>query len=74
MPAPAPLPSDDDLATPLVVDLDGTLILTDMLHESAIKRFRADPLAALRWPFWLARGKAAAPAEAPAPVPAQPAE
>ena len=58
MPAPAPLPSDDDLATPLVVDLDGTLILTDMLHESAIKRFRADPLAALRWPFWLARGKA----------------
>ncbi len=43
---------------PLVVDLDGTLIRTDMLHESAIKRFRSDPLAALRWPAWLARGKA----------------
>ena len=34
-------PLEDDLAIPLVVDLDGTLILTDMLHESAVKRFRA---------------------------------
>lgn len=51
-------PLEDDLAIPLVVDLDGTLILTDMLHESAVKRFRAQPLSVLRWPGWLARGKA----------------
>ena len=48
----------EDLATPLVVDLDGTLIRTDMLHESAVKRFRADPLGMWRWPLWLAEGKA----------------
>jgi len=46
----------DDLATPLVVDLDGTLILTDMLQETAVRRFRAEPLSVLRWPLWLARG------------------
>jgi 4-hydroxybenzoate polyprenyltransferase len=50
--------TQDDLATPLVVDLDGTLILTDMLHESAVRRFRAQPLSVLHWPGWLARGKA----------------
>lgn len=43
---------------PLVVDLDGTLILTDMLHESAIGATRNRPLMALCLPFWLARGKA----------------
>jgi len=48
----APLP-------PLVVDLDGTLIRTDMLHESALRLFRDDPLGALCIPFWLRRGKAA---------------
>ena len=53
--APSP---EDDLAIPLVVDLDGTLIRTDMLQESAVKRFRAEPLSALRWPLWLARGRA----------------
>jgi 4-hydroxybenzoate polyprenyltransferase/phosphoserine phosphatase len=43
---------------PVVVDLDGTLIFTDMLHESALKVAREQPLDALRVPFWLARGKA----------------
>lgn len=43
---------------PLVVDLDGTLIHTDMLHESALKVFRDTPLEALRVPCLLARGKA----------------
>lgn len=43
----------------LVVDLDGTLIHTDLLHESALKLLREDSLAVLRIPFWLARGKAA---------------
>jgi 4-hydroxybenzoate polyprenyltransferase len=46
------------LSTPLVVDLDGTLIYTDMLHESAIKVLRDRPLTTLWIPVWLSRGKA----------------
>jgi 4-hydroxybenzoate polyprenyltransferase/phosphoserine phosphatase len=44
--------------TPLVVDLDGTLIHTDMLHESALKVLRDHPLSTLLIPLWLLRGKA----------------
>lgn len=44
--------------TPLVVDLDGTLIHTDMLHESALKVLRDHPLSTLLIPLWLMRGKA----------------
>ena len=43
---------------PLAVDLDGTLIHTDTLHESAVRALRAHPLSVLAMPFWLARGKA----------------
>ena len=43
---------------PLVVDLDGTLIHTDMLHESALRAVRDRPLDLFRMPFWLAQGKA----------------
>jgi 4-hydroxybenzoate polyprenyltransferase len=43
---------------PLVVDLDGTLIHTDMLHESAIRLLRDKPYFVLAIPFWLFRGKA----------------
>lgn len=43
---------------PIVVDLDGTLIRTDMLHESALRSMRDNPLSVLLIPFWLARGKA----------------
>jgi 4-hydroxybenzoate polyprenyltransferase/phosphoserine phosphatase len=42
---------------PLVVDLDGTLIYTDMLHETAIKILRNSPWNIVRIPFWLAKGK-----------------
>jgi 4-hydroxybenzoate polyprenyltransferase len=42
---------------PLVVDLDGTLILTDLLHESTIRFFRDQPLRAFRIPIWLSSGK-----------------
>lgn len=42
----------------LVVDLDGTLLATDLLHESALLLAKHHPLALLRLPFWLARGKA----------------
>ncbi|MCY1285007.1 4-hydroxybenzoate octaprenyltransferase [compost metagenome] len=43
---------------PLVVDLDGTLIRTDMLHESALRVLRDSPADILRMPVWLSRGKA----------------
>ena len=43
---------------PLVVDLDGTLIHTDILHESAIRLLRDKPLLVLAIPFWLLGGKA----------------
>lgn len=43
---------------PIVVDLDGTLIRTDMLHESALRVVRDKPLHVLRIPYWLTRGKA----------------
>lgn len=43
---------------PLVVDLDGTLILTDTLHESTLLLLRAQPHRALQLPIWLSAGKA----------------
>ena len=43
---------------PLAVDLDGTLVLTDTLHESALKLIKSQPLSLLRIPWWLLRGKA----------------
>ena len=43
---------------PLCVDLDGTLIHSDMLHETVLGLVKVDPLSALRLPFWLLRGKA----------------
>ncbi|WP_028101440.1 UbiA family prenyltransferase [Pseudoduganella violaceinigra] len=43
---------------PLIIDLDGTLIHTDMLHESALRALRDNPVEVLRIPYFLARGKA----------------
>ncbi|MFN7610288.1 MAG: UbiA family prenyltransferase [bacterium] len=43
---------------PLVVDLDGTLLRTDLLHESTLVLLRSDPLSVLKLPGWLAVGKA----------------
>lgn len=43
---------------PLIVDLDGTLIRTDMLHESAVRVLRDHPLDIIKLPFWLKTGKA----------------
>ena len=43
---------------PLYVDLDGTLIATDLLHESTLKLLRASPLSLFLLPLWLLRGKA----------------
>lgn len=44
---------------PLVVDLDGSLILTDTLQESALKLLRERPLSLPGLLFSLAKGKAA---------------
>ncbi len=42
----------------LVVDLDGTLIRTDLLHESVFGLLRQGLVNVLLIPFWLLRGKA----------------
>jgi len=44
---------------PLCVDLDGTLVKSDTLMDSLLLLVRTRPLDALRFPFWLSRGKAA---------------
>lgn len=49
----------DSAITPLFVDLDGTLTPTDTLLESAIALIRKHPIALLKMPFWLLRGRAA---------------
>lgn len=43
---------------PLAVDLDGTLVLGDTLHESLLILLRRNPLYLLLLPFWLLGGKA----------------
>ena len=45
--------------TAIAVDLDGTLTLTDTLHESALCLLRDRPVNVLALPFWLLGGKAA---------------
>ena len=44
---------------PLVVDLDGSLTLSDTLMESVIRVVRRKPSNLLGLPFWLAGGRAA---------------
>lgn len=43
---------------PLIVDLDGTLIRSDMLCESIVHTLRYRPWQLFYWPFWLMKGKA----------------
>jgi 4-hydroxybenzoate polyprenyltransferase len=43
---------------PLCVDLDGTLIRSDLLVESALALLAKQPLMAFAMPIWLLRGKA----------------
>ena len=52
----------------LCVDLDGTLIRTDMLHEAIFMLLRMNPLYLLMLPFWLIKGKAHLKAEIAARV------
>jgi 4-hydroxybenzoate polyprenyltransferase len=63
---PAQARSEGDASTagtasrepPLFVDLDGTLIRTDLLLESVFVFLKGNPLGALWFPLWLFRGKA----------------
>jgi 4-hydroxybenzoate polyprenyltransferase len=43
-------------ACPLVVDADGALVKTNLLHENAMQFLARKPFAAWRLPLWIARG------------------
>ena len=54
-----PPPSAEvDESRALCVDLDGTLVSVDTLHESLLKLVRTDPTALLRLPGWVSAGRA----------------
>ena len=55
--ASASMVSEIDL--PLVVDVDGTLLRTDLLHESLLLLLWQRPWCLFLLPFWLLRGRAA---------------
>ncbi len=42
---------------PLIVDLDHTLIDTDLLYESSMAVLKKSPWLILLYPFWFAKGK-----------------
>lgn len=48
-----------DIRTPLVVDVDGTLLRTDLLYEKFALLLFSKPWILFLIPFWLLRGKAA---------------
>ncbi len=52
------LASVRDASIPLCVDLDGTLVRTDMLHETLLLLAKGSPRALASLPGWLMRGKA----------------
>jgi 4-hydroxybenzoate polyprenyltransferase/phosphoserine phosphatase len=50
--------TDPGEAVPVVVDMDGTLIATDVLLEGGVQLLKRNPLNAVRMLGWLAQGKA----------------
>ena len=54
---PPPVPGAD--CTPLVVDVDGTLLRSDLLFEAALQMIATKPLDSWKLLAWLAGGKAA---------------
>ena len=44
-------------STPLIVDLDHTLINTDLLFESSMGVLKSKPWLIVMFPFWFAKGK-----------------
>ena len=69
MPLP---PGNAPAALPLCVDMDGTLLKIDTLHEAALEVLGADPRLALRLPGWLGAGKQVLKAELAARWPLAP--
>jgi len=49
---------NDSASIPLCVDLDGTLVKLDTLHQALFLLLRRSPASILRIPGWIARGKA----------------
>jgi len=47
-----------EAALPLVVDLDGTLVRSDLLAEEAVLALKHNPLSAFEMLFWLRKGRA----------------
>ena len=58
MDAPAPIGPSLPQALPLCVDLDGSLLHCDTLHDAALAVVIADPRTLFRIPGWLGLGKA----------------
>lgn len=56
-------PNANSVQPPLAIDLDGTLIHSDLLHESALKLLRNQPWQLLAMPFWLLKGRASLKAQ-----------
>jgi 4-hydroxybenzoate polyprenyltransferase len=52
------LPGQTMPSPPLVVDLDGTLVMTDLLLESFFTLIKQNPLYLFILPFWLLKGRA----------------
>ncbi|MDQ7744011.1 UbiA family prenyltransferase [Hydrogenophaga pseudoflava] len=50
-------PAGTSVAQPLCVDLDGTLIRTDLTFESLLAALKRQPLLIFFLPFWLLRGR-----------------
>ena len=50
--------TESAIAQNICVDLDGTLIATDMIWECVLELARSRPLMLLLLPFWLLRGRA----------------
>ena len=55
---PPPPATLDRLDVPLCVDLDGTLIKTDLVWESLVRLLKRNPFYLLVIPFWWTRGRA----------------
>jgi 4-hydroxybenzoate polyprenyltransferase/phosphoserine phosphatase len=55
---PSPAAVDSRKTVPLCVDLDGTLIKTDLLWESLVRLLKSNPFLLFLVPFWWARGRA----------------
>jgi 4-hydroxybenzoate polyprenyltransferase len=52
------VPPQGPMTGPLYVDMDGTLLATDVLWESLIRLLKTKPWFLLRVPLWLIKGKA----------------